>query len=49
MDIRLLYQQPFTDLHYEGLDEVFAADDADQIVSIVRSFNETVGDEFGVA
>lgn len=49
MDIGLLYQQPFTDLHYEGLDGVFATDDADQIVSIVRSFNETVGNEFGVA
>ncbi|WP_414569409.1 DEAD/DEAH box helicase family protein [Nostoc sp. CCY 9925] len=43
MDAGLLYEPPFTDLHYEGLDGVFGADDADGIVSIVRSFNETVG------
>ncbi|BAY20221.1 type III restriction enzyme res subunit (plasmid) [Anabaenopsis circularis NIES-21] len=43
MDAGLLYEPPFTDLHYEGLDGVFGADDADGIVSIVRSFSETVG------
>ncbi|MBW4566323.1 MAG: hypothetical protein KME32_35780 [Mojavia pulchra JT2-VF2] len=43
MDAGLLYEPPFTDLHYEGLDGVFGADDADGIVSIVRSFNEAVG------
>jgi type I restriction enzyme R subunit len=48
MDEGLLYVKPFTDLHYEGLDGVFESDDADQIISIVRSFNETVG-EFGAA
>jgi type I restriction enzyme R subunit len=49
MDAGLLYEPPFTDLHYEGLDGVFEPDDADQIISIVRSFNETIGKEFGVA
>ncbi|MBN3989261.1 MAG: DEAD/DEAH box helicase family protein [Nostoc sp. NMS2] len=49
MDAGLLYEPPFTDLHYEGLDGVFEADDADQIISIVRSFNETVGKKFGAA
>ncbi|BAY47585.1 type III restriction enzyme res subunit [Scytonema sp. HK-05] len=49
MDAGLLYEPPFTDLHYEGLDGVFEADDADQIISIVRCFNETVGKKFGVA
>ena len=49
MDAGLLYEAPFTDLHYEGLDGVFKADDADQIISIVRCFNETVGKKFGVA
>lgn len=48
MDEGLLYAKPFTDLHYEGLDGVFESDDADQIISIVRSFNGTV-DEFGAA
>ena len=49
MDPGLLYEPPFTDLHHEGLDGVFESDDADQIVLLVRSFNETVGVEFGVA
>lgn len=49
MDAGLLYEPPFTDLHYEGLDGVFEPDDADQIISIVRSFNETVDKEFGAA
>ncbi|MBD2451971.1 hypothetical protein H6G76_33620 [Nostoc sp. FACHB-152] len=43
MDAGLLYEPPFTDLHYEGLDGVFGSDDADGIVSIVQSFSETVG------
>ena len=42
MNPELLYEPPFTDLHYEGLDGVFNEDDADKIVSLVRSFNETV-------
>jgi len=46
MNPGLLYEPPFTDLHQEGLDGVFADDDADNIVNIVRSFNETVGAEF---
>lgn len=49
MDAGLLYEPPFTDLHYEGLDGVFPPDDADTIISIVRSFNQTVGKEFGAA
>jgi type I restriction enzyme, R subunit len=49
MDAGLLYEPPFTDLHYEGLDGVFQPDDADQIISIVRSFNDTVGKQFGAA
>lgn len=43
MDPGLLYEPPFTDLHHEGLDGVFDGDDADQIVLLVGSFNETVG------
>lgn len=49
MDAGLLYEPPFTDLHYEGLDGVFPPDEADTIISIVRSFNQTVGKEFGAA
>jgi type I restriction enzyme R subunit len=49
MDPGLLYEPPFTDLHYEGLDGVFEADEADQIISIISSFNETVGADFGAA
>ena len=49
IDPGLLYEPPFTDSHPEGLDGVFRDDDADQIVALVRSFNETVEAEFGVA
>jgi type I restriction enzyme R subunit len=49
MDLGLLYEPPFTDLHYEGLDGVFDADKADQIISIISSFNATVGEDFGTA
>jgi type I restriction enzyme, R subunit len=42
MDPGLLYEPPFTDLHQGGLDGVFSDEDADAIVSIVQSFNETV-------
>ncbi|OKH12322.1 DEAD/DEAH box helicase family protein [[Limnothrix rosea] IAM M-220] len=39
MEPRLLYEPPFTELHHEGLDGLFNDDDADNIVSIIRSFN----------
>jgi type I restriction enzyme, R subunit len=42
MNPGLLYESPFTDLHDRGLDGVFNENDADSLVSIVRSFNETV-------
>jgi len=48
MDPGLLYEPPFTDLHHKGLDGVFEDDDANQIVLLVDSFNETVG-IFGAA
>ncbi len=46
MDPGLLYEPPFTDSHSEGLDGVFNDAEADNIVSIVRSFNETVGVDY---
>ncbi len=49
MDPGWLIEPTFTDLHPEGLDGVFRDDDADQIISLVRSFNETVEAEFGAA
>jgi type I restriction enzyme R subunit len=42
MNPGLLYEFPFTDSHPEGLDGMFNDDEADKIVSIVRSFNESV-------
>lgn len=42
MNPGLLYESPFTDFHSNGLDGVFDDDEADEIVSLVRSFNETV-------
>jgi type I restriction enzyme R subunit len=49
MDPGLLYEPPFTDSHPEGLDGVFTDDDADHIISLVRSFNEPVEASFGAA
>lgn len=49
MDPGLLYEPPFTDLHHQGLDGVFEDEDAERIVAIVRSFNKTVGVDFGGA
>ena len=46
MDPGLLYESPFIDIHSEGLDGVFNDDQAEEIISIVRSFNETVDAEF---
>jgi len=37
-----LYEPPFTDNHPEGLDGMFNDREADRIVSILRSFNESV-------
>jgi type I restriction enzyme, R subunit len=44
MDPGQLYEPPFTEAHPDGLDGVFKDDEADQIVEIVRSFNDTVAD-----
>jgi type I restriction enzyme, R subunit len=47
MDPGILYEPPFTDLHQGGLDGVFNDEDADAIVLIVQSFNETVDVQYG--
>jgi type I restriction enzyme R subunit len=49
MDPGLLYEPPFTDSHPDGLDGIFENDDADQIIALVRSFNETVGAQIEAA
>lgn len=47
MSPELLYEPPFTDLHSEGLDGVFADSEADNIIDILSRVNETV--DFDVA
>jgi len=42
MDPGLLYEQPFTGLHFEGLDGVFPGAGADEIIGIVQRVNENV-------
>ncbi len=45
MNPGLLYEPPFTDIHQAGLDGVFAdEEDADLLISLVRSFNKTLDD-----
>jgi type I restriction enzyme, R subunit len=49
MNPGLLYEPPFTDIHNGGLDGVFVDTDADAIVAIIRSFNETVDAQYGAS
>jgi type I restriction enzyme R subunit len=49
MNPHLLYEPPFTDIHTEGLDGVFNDEDADNIIEIVRCFNEGVEATFNSA
>ena len=46
MNPGLLYEPPFTDAHPEGLDGIFKDDAADNIISIIRSFNTSVDMDF---
>lgn len=45
MDPGLLYEPPFTDLHDEGVEGLFQEPDADDIITLVKSFNQSVGYE----
>lgn len=49
MDAALLYEPPFTDVHQEGFDGVFSDLQAEQIIKIIKSFNETVEAKFDIA
>jgi type I restriction enzyme R subunit len=39
MNLEALYEPPFTDMHYEGLDGVLPHH-ADKVVSIIKQVNE---------
>lgn len=50
IDPGILYEPPFTDLHQEGLDGVFTQEaDADNIITIISSFNRNADDGFSLA
>lgn len=49
MDPGLLFEPPFTDGHPEGVEGMFDDADVDNIIAIVRGFNEVVGAQFGTA
>ena len=42
LDAAQLYEPPFNQIHYEGIDGVFADGDADNIFGVVEAFNEAV-------
>ena len=42
LDAARLYEPPFNQIHYEGIDGVFGDGDADNIFGVVESFNEAV-------
>jgi type I restriction enzyme, R subunit len=42
LDAAQLYEPPFNQIHYEGIDGVFADADADNIFGVVEAFNEAV-------
>lgn len=37
-----LYEPPFNQIHYEGIDGVFGDGDTDNIFEVVEAFNEAV-------
>lgn len=41
MDAGMLYDQPFTNLHYAGVEGVFESEDANvgEIIGVIRSIN----------
>ena len=43
MDPGLLYERPFTDLHFGGPEELFGEKRADELVAIVAEVNESAG------
>ena len=42
LDAAQLYEPPFNQIHYEGVDGVFADADVDNIFGVVEAFNEAV-------
>ncbi|MCB9418644.1 MAG: DEAD/DEAH box helicase family protein [Ardenticatenaceae bacterium] len=42
MDPSLLYERPFTDIHYGGLSGVFPDDAAEELVAVVQAVNQSV-------
>ncbi|MDJ0845176.1 type I restriction endonuclease subunit R [Crocosphaera sp.] len=49
LEMEQLYQSPFTDYHYEGIDGIFNESEADEIVALIESFNQTIEDSSEVA
>jgi type I restriction enzyme R subunit len=41
-----LYESPFTDIHTAGLDGVFNNEDANNIITIIRSFDQPIETSF---
>jgi type I restriction enzyme R subunit len=41
MDLNQLFEQPFTDIHFKGLDGVFSDQDSVKIISILRDINNS--------
>ncbi len=41
VDPRLLYERPFTDLSEGGLDAMFTGEQADELVGIIRTLNQS--------
>jgi type I restriction enzyme R subunit len=41
VDLKLLYERPFTDIHEGGLDGIFSNEQADELISIVRTLNQS--------
>jgi type I restriction enzyme R subunit len=42
LDPSLLYEQPFTDIHYEGPDGIFTDTQADELLAIVQGVNQSI-------
>lgn len=42
LDAAQLYEPPFNQIHYEGIDGVFDDSDVDNIFGVVEAFNDAV-------
>lgn len=41
MDLGLLYEPPFTDIHQDGIEGIFKDESVENIINLIQSINKT--------